>query len=103
MAKNPNPPEVEVDSSLFAQKAEGDLHLALEEVSPQVAQALGKLDYPKAWKALELLQKPIDEYFDKVMVIAKEVQVKQNRLALLHVVENMASPLGDLTKLKGGP
>lgn len=103
LSKNTHPPEVAVDSSLFAEKAEGRLQSALEKVSPQVAQALGKLDYPRAWKALELLRKPIDEYFDKVMVIAKDVRVKENRLALLQWIQNMAHPLGDLTKLKGGP
>ena len=94
--KPPNP-------ELFVEAAEKNLALVLEAKRPLVEEAILEGRYEQAWEVLESLGKPIHEYFDQVMVMAKEENLRQNRLALLNEIKALAKPLGDLTKLTGGP
>ena len=45
------------------------------------------------------LQPVIDQYFDANMIMAKDEKVKNNRLAQLFAVSELADRLGDLSKL----
>lgn len=45
------------------------------------------------------LQPVIDQYFETNMIMAKDENVKNNRLAQLSKVSEMADRLGDLSKL----
>ena len=41
----------------------------------------------------------IDQYFDTNMIMAKNEKVKNNRLAQLYAVSELADRLGDLSKV----
>jgi glycyl-tRNA synthetase beta subunit len=43
----------------------------------------------------------INTFFDKVLVMAEDEQVRQNRLALVGEVANLSDGIADLSKLEG--
>ena len=43
----------------------------------------------------------INAFFDKVLVMAEEEQVRQNRLALVGQIANLSTGIADLSKLEG--
>ncbi len=75
-----------VDEDLLQEPAEIALHRAWGEVRDAVAGAAEARRYADALQALVGLANPIDVYFDKVLVMAPDPQVRANRLALLREV-----------------
>ena len=43
----------------------------------------------------------INAFFDKVLVIAEDEAIKQNRLALVGEIANLSTGIADLSKLEG--
>jgi glycyl-tRNA synthetase beta subunit len=43
----------------------------------------------------------INEFFDKVLVMAEDRSVKENRLGLLQAIASLADGIADLSKLEG--
>ncbi|MDQ6974707.1 MAG: glycine--tRNA ligase subunit beta, partial [Mariprofundaceae bacterium] len=83
-----------IDSALFEESAE---HVLFESL-----QAL-QLDFPSQPKeqleALASLREPVNNFFDDVMVMADDVRVKANRLALLTQLRHLFLQLADISKL----
>ena len=48
---------------------------------------------------LTKLQKPLADFFDEVKVLADELELKTNRLALLQEVWDLCEELADFSKL----
>lgn len=66
------------------------------------SKALGfiqKKDYDKALDLLSSLNEPISNYFEKVMVMVEDENLKNNRLALLRKIYNIMMMVGDLSKI----
>jgi glycyl-tRNA synthetase beta chain len=55
--------------------------------------------YLDALHAIATLRPAVDSFFDDVMVMAKDDQVKTNRLALLTDVSSLFSGLADFSRL----
>ena len=53
------------------------------------------------FKAIQPLIPFINNFFDKVLVMAEDPAVKENRLALLQQIAALANGLADLSKLEG--
>ena len=66
---------------------------ALEAASPRIATALAAEDWAGAMAALAALRRPIDAFFDRVMVNAPEPELRVNRLFML---SRIGSALGDV-------
>ncbi|MCK9332623.1 MAG: glycine--tRNA ligase subunit beta [Candidatus Cloacimonetes bacterium] len=73
----------EVDSSLFENEVETQLHNALKELDAHIDDALKKVDYPAALNYLVDFGSIIDKFFDSVLVNCPESQIRKNRHALL--------------------
>ena len=58
-----------------------------------------KKEYDKALDLLTSLNAPINDYFDKVMVMVEDEKLKNNRLALLRKIYNTMMMVGDLSKI----
>ena len=50
-------------------------------------------------QALAALKAPVDDFFDNVMVNADDVNLKNNRLALLSQLHQAMNRVADLSKL----
>lgn len=88
-----------VSAELFQDAAEGELHQALTQVSGKVADALKKADYLAALTEIATLKPAVDLFFEKVMVMAEDERVRQNRLALLTGIARLFGSLADFSRL----
>lgn len=83
----------------FKHEAEEQLWQQYQKVAQQIKNAVAEQDYKRALEAAVTLQKPIDFFFESVMVMDKDEEVKQNRLALLKKLTCLMQSLADLTKV----
>lgn len=85
----------EVDPALFEDEAEHKLHQAVEAVAKDFASA----DLEEKFLALQTLREPISQYFEKIMVMAEDEKVKQNRLRELAKIADLTAVFGALDNL----
>lgn len=90
-----------VDRTLLAQPEEVTLATALAEVQDGMRIALGREDFEGAMKALSLLRRPVDAFFDKVTVNAPEANLRANRLRLLSRIRATLGAVADFSKIEG--
>lgn len=75
--------------------------LAAETVAEQkLNAALSAGDYPGALLALAAIRPQLDAFFEQVMVMADDEQVRANRLALLQKLISLSAELGDISQLQ---
>lgn len=84
--------QVEVNEELFDDNSEKELFAGVQNL--QEIEDLADL-----YQGFVQLQPVIDQYFETNMIMAKDENVKNNRLAQLSQVSEMADRLGDLSKL----
>ena len=89
----------EVNPALFVESTENALYTAWHNVTDKFNQAVQAHQLEEAYGLLATLQPAIVAYFDSVMVMAKEEDVKQNRLATLASIAQDVNKLADLSKL----
>ena len=90
---------VSVKESLFKNPAEKNLFDALKTAESEVDAAAVKFDFKTALESLTKLSKPIDEFFDAVMVMDKDESIKTNRLALLADIDGLLEAVADFSKI----
>ena len=90
-----------VKTSLFEDDAETALANALGETTKMVCDALSRADFAAALAAMASLQKPLELFFDSVMVMAEQDDLRQNRLSLLNQVRQQVLLVADLSELGG--
>lgn len=88
-----------VDSSRLAEQAEIDLFAALTKVKNDIEPLIKTSDYSGALTRLADLQKPVDAFFDNVMVMAEDTELRTNRLALLQLLRNTFLLVADISLL----
>jgi glycyl-tRNA synthetase beta chain len=89
----------DVKASLLTEPAEIALHSALSKVKPEADKLFESGDYTASLKSLAALKAPVDDFFDNVMVNADDVDLKNNRLALLNQLHQTMNRVADLSKL----
>ena len=89
-----------VDTALFAEAAERELHAALTAVQPTLDADLAAGRYAEALTALAQLRAPVDRFFDDVMVNADDAAVRANRLALLGQLAAAMNAVADISRLE---
>jgi len=89
----------EVKPSLFEHPEEKQLFDAAEVMEKEVGQALDRRDYPKACRALANLKGPVDAFFEKVLVMAEDPKLKENRLKLLARISQTFLKMADFSKI----
>jgi glycyl-tRNA synthetase beta chain len=90
-----------VDPARFTEPAERALSAALDSVAPAVDAAMARGDYVSALSGLASLRPQVDAFFDDVMVMADDLSVRANRLALLARLHRAMNQVADLAKLAG--
>jgi len=88
-----------VKKGLLKQDEEKVLHAVYAEVRGRVEQKAAALDFRGALAEIASLRKPVDAFFDKVMVMDKDEAVKANRLALLAGITGLFSGIADFSRL----
>jgi glycyl-tRNA synthetase beta chain len=88
------------DSALLQEGAEQDLARAMRELDKEVSPLFEKRAYTESLCALAALRDPIDRYFDSVMVMVDDPQLRDNRLALLNALSELFLQVADISRLQ---
>ncbi|MCC6473728.1 MAG: glycine--tRNA ligase subunit beta [Burkholderiales bacterium] len=78
---------------------ERELFEALRRASAQATPLLERRDYTGYLKAFSVLKSPVDAFFDQVMVMVEEPELRHNRIALLSDLRQEMNRVADLSKL----
>ncbi|MDX1451867.1 MAG: glycine--tRNA ligase subunit beta [Oleiphilaceae bacterium] len=89
----------DVDSHLLSEDAEKALASTLAELHGRVTPLFDQGDYQTALTELASLQAPVDAFFDQVMVMADDENVRNNRIALLTRLRNLFLRVADISLL----
>ena len=87
----------QIDSKLLKEVAEKQLNQALASIDTEYKQLLESQQYSKALCLLSQLKAPIDAFFENVMVMSDDKQVKHNRLSLLYKLQSQLNYIADIT------
>jgi len=88
-----------VNPSLFTEPSEKNLYQSFMKAEERIGSHLNKRDYPSVLLEMTQLKKPIDEFFDQVMVMVEDEAVRNNRLALLDEIGQLFLKIADFSKL----
>lgn len=88
-----------VRADLLQDAAEKALHAAMGRVAPEVDAAWAKGDFTATLKTLAQLKEEVDAFFNDVMVMAEDIALRNNRLALLSSLHGMMNRVADISKL----
>jgi glycyl-tRNA synthetase beta chain len=94
-----SPPKGQINPSLFAESAERNLYQSFLKAKEKIDSLLNKRDYPSALLEMTQMKKPIDEFFDGVMVMVEDEAIRNNRLALLDGIGKLFLRIADFSKL----
>jgi glycyl-tRNA synthetase beta chain len=92
---------VSCDATLLQEQAEQDLARALADLEARVQPLFEQREYSRALQQLAELQSPVDTFFDKVMVMSDDSELRNNRLALLNAVSELFLQVADISLLQG--
>jgi glycyl-tRNA synthetase beta chain len=84
---------------IFRDDAEGRLHGEITATSTAVEDFVAGGDYRSALQRLARVRPALDRFFETVMVMAKEPDLRQNRLALLGAVSGLFLRIGDFSEI----
>ncbi|MFA5354691.1 MAG: glycine--tRNA ligase subunit beta [Thermodesulfovibrionales bacterium] len=90
---------IPVSPALFQEDAETTLHRELESRRPEIMSLLREGKHHEAIMLLTALKDPINTFFDKVLVMDKNEEVKQNRLSLLKSIQLLSQEIADFSRL----
>jgi glycyl-tRNA synthetase beta chain len=88
-----------VNVALLKDVAEVNLNAAVVRVLPEIDAAFNKGDFAGTLKTLAQLKNEVDAFFNDVMVMAEDVALRNNRLALLSSLHGMMNRVADISKL----
>lgn len=85
-----------VFSELFIAPAEQQLLFAVVDLETKIETLLKSLDYSLILQKLASIKKPVDDFFDNVMVMVEDPKIKENRLNLLLRLQNLLKTVADI-------
>jgi glycyl-tRNA synthetase beta chain len=94
-----SPPKREINPSLFVEPAEQSLYQSFLNAKEKIGSLLNQRDYPSALLEMTRMKKPIDDFFDGVMVMVEDEAIRNNRLALLDDIGKVFLRIADFSKL----
>jgi glycyl-tRNA synthetase beta chain len=89
----------QVTEALLGEAAEKELYAALRTVAAEAEPFLTARDYQPAMGVILKMKEPVDRFFDEVMVMADDEQLRNNRLSLLTAISHLFLRIGDFSKM----
>lgn len=90
----------QADPTYFIHAQERTLYDKLNEAGRRISPYIAQGDYQQALEHLAGLRETVDEFFDHVMVMDKDMTVRNNRLALLQTLRELFLKIADISKLQ---
>jgi glycyl-tRNA synthetase beta chain len=94
-------PDVAVNTDALTEDAEKQLHRVLSDLRVPVQDATAQRRYAQSLQALVGLRAPVDDFFERIMVMDEDLERRNNRLALLRDVQLLLGGVADLSRLPG--
>jgi len=94
-----SPARNEINPALFSEPVEKNLFQAFLKARASIEAHLSQQTYEPAILEMTQMRKPIDEFFDGVMVMVDDPAVRDNRLALLDGIGKLFLRIADFSKL----
>ena len=94
-----NSEKVEINKFLLKEKAELNLYNNYEDIYSRIKKLIYNKDYNKTFKLLGDLCEPVDEFFDQVLVMDKDKDIRKNRIALIKKIGILFNQVADLSKI----
>jgi glycyl-tRNA synthetase beta chain len=94
-------PSPRVDPGLLADAEERQLAAEIESLRQDVEPLVTARRYEEALTRLASLRGAVDAFFDRVLVMADDVRVRANRLALLSALQRLFLHIANLSRLPG--
>ena len=88
-----------VKENLFVHESESALFAAYQKAEKKVSDAMAKGLFEKALQDIATLREPVDAFFDGVMVLAEDQNIRRNRMALLEHIATLFGKFADFSKL----
>lgn len=88
-----------VNAGLFELQEEETLYNELEALKSKTEPMFDMGDYEAALRDLSALRKPVDDFFDNVMVMTDNIDIRNNRIALLGKMNTLFMRAADLSRL----
>lgn len=88
-----------IKKNLFEHDSEDALYSAYQAVKDNVSINLEKGDLGQALHEIATLRGPVDAFFDGVLVMAKETNIRNNRLSLLKHIADLFEAIADFSKI----
>jgi glycyl-tRNA synthetase beta chain len=94
-------PDVAVNADALTEEAERQLHRVLGNLRVPVQDATAQRRYAEGLQALVGLRVPVNDFFERVMVMDDNIERRNNRLALLRDAQLLLAGVADLSRLPG--
>ncbi|MBN1663206.1 MAG: glycine--tRNA ligase subunit beta [Deltaproteobacteria bacterium] len=88
-----------VNPAFFDSDAEKNLHAAYLEISGAASAKIADGDFASAFTALARLRKPIDAFFESVLVMAEDEKIRFNRQSLLEAIHGFIKQIADFSRI----
>ncbi|MFH2044027.1 MAG: glycine--tRNA ligase subunit beta [Pseudomonadota bacterium] len=89
----------DVNESLFEKDCESALFAAYKDIKMKVSDNLEKGFYDQALLDIASLKNPVDDFFDGVLVMAEDENIRNNRIALLRSISDLFALFADFSKV----
>lgn len=93
------PPRARLNSALLKEKEEKELYSALKIIKKNVEGMLARGDFSSAQRMIFRLQAPLNSFFDRVLVMAEDRKIRNNRLALLNQILALTNEMADYSHI----
>jgi glycyl-tRNA synthetase beta chain len=88
-----------VNPDLFEKSEESALYQKYLSIHQQVETLMNKKEYLMALKLIATLRQTVDDFFDSVMVMVENSEIRDNRLGLLFSISSLFTNFADFTKI----
>lgn len=91
--------QITIVPEAFVDESEKSLYQVLCSAEEKVERLTKKRDFTEIIKVLSTLTKPINDFFDAVMIMDKDERIRNNRLSLLAKFIELSRTIADLSKV----
>lgn len=89
----------EVDTALFEHDSESELFALFKEIEQKACRSVENGNIDQAFADIASMRETVDRFFDDVMVMAENIDIRKNRLALLGRISGLFAGLADFSKI----
>jgi glycyl-tRNA synthetase beta chain len=92
-------PKDGVKESLLVEPVEKELFLSFTETREKVGQKIIDRNYSESLAIMKKLKEPVDKFFDNVLVMDENPELRRNRLSMLWEIRDLFFKIADFSKI----